>query len=631
MIHDWKIEDFSATEINTKITNRTFEVPTYQRGLVWSNKQREDLVDTIKKGLPFGTLLLYKKDDGRYQIIDGLQRSYAIIKFVTQPTQFFNEDDIDPDVIHKIFGLMGVNTNARIVEDEVKKVLIDWVQSYKSLEDVKGMQFADFAMLLGDKYPTCKNKIREIGNLIKPMMRNYQEICEKISSTRIPAIVLSGSEEYLPVLFERINSKGTQLSKYQIYAATWNSTKYTLDNEYTDIVKYNRDRYDMMLDGTMNLDDYDSTTFLKERQLNAFELCFGIGKYLCNKWPHLFGMSKEDKQVESIGFTIVNGCLGQKNKDVKFLNTILNKKMGQEHINDFLKEIFDAVSITDKALGKFNTFKSNSRSNAGKKPLHTEFQIASIITSVFLMKYADIELDDNEKIKDISFCHNHQKKSWKKTDLKNFKTNVAKIYMMEIFQKRWSGTGDRKMDMVLTNPQYYTKTISKEEFGSALTTWFETMNTERQEFKRIAQPKEQELLFLAALYLPSFSAGQQVDASNYDIEHLATRNLMKKKLDRFDAELRLPISSIGNLCLLPQYANRSKQDKTIYSDTAYLKKSNLSLKEVEDQYTFTTENDLAWLEDDSLTKEQFEYAYMRFIENHFNRMKERLLDHFDNL
>lgn len=49
---------------------------------------------------------------------------------------------------------------------------------------------------------------------------------------------------------------------------------------------------------------------------------------------------------------------------------------------------------------------------------------------------------------------------------------------------------------------------------------------------------------------------------------------MKKHLDKFDGNLRLPISSIGNLCLFSEYTNRSKKDKIIYKDSDYLKKSN---------------------------------------------------------
>ena len=40
--------------------------------------------------------------------------------------------------------------------------------------------------------------------------------------------------------------------------------------------------------------------------------------------------------------------------------------------------------------------------------------------------------------------------------------------------------------------------------------------------------------------------------TKYDIEHLATMNLLKKQLDRFDGDFKLPISLMGNLCLLPE-------------------------------------------------------------------------------
>ena len=89
MKNEWTVEEYKATTIEENITKKVFVVPRYQRGLVWKEQQRFDLVDTIKKGLPFGTLLLYKTSSGTYQIIDGLQRSNAILEFVKNPTQFF--------------------------------------------------------------------------------------------------------------------------------------------------------------------------------------------------------------------------------------------------------------------------------------------------------------------------------------------------------------------------------------------------------------------------------------------------------------------------------------------------------------------------------------------------------------
>lgn len=466
MNNEWKLEEFSAIDIERNIDAEVFTVPRFQRGVVWKEQQRTDLVDTIKKGLPFGTLLLYKdKVTNTYQIIDGLQRSNAIIKFVKNPTQFFDEDDIDISIIRKIVSLADMQGNIQAQEDKVLELLEKWVKnSHKTLSDVESMQFSKFGKVVSDFFPLCKGKEFDIGDLIEPMMQNYKEICKKISDTKIPAIILEGDPDLLPILFERINSKGTQLSKYQIYAATWSGKKYKLNDFFLDIVKANRDRYDLMLDGYGSIDEYNSVVFMNDKELDTFEIAFGFGKYLCNYWPHLFSKSKEEKQVESVGFTLINSCLRMKNKDVKFLNTALNERIGKDNINEFLTKIIDAVKLTDKFVGKFSKFKSNTRANAGERPLHTEFQIVSIITSVFLMKHAQIKRDQGDNIASITFNFSQTNKLWKNDYEKKFKSNVAKTYIMETMQRRWSGTGDKKLDMILINPEYYTKSVTKSEF-----------------------------------------------------------------------------------------------------------------------------------------------------------------------
>ena len=214
---------------------------------------------------------------------------------------------------------------------------------------------------------------------------------------------------------------------------------------------------------------------------------------------------------------------------------------------------------------------------------------------------------------------------------KSFSENVAKRYLLEIFRKKWAGTGNLKLDQVLSIPTLYAEPVSKEEFESFLDNWFNNVNDERAEYTRITAPKEQELAFLSALYLPLFSANQQIDESNYDIEHLATQKLMKTQLARFEGKLRLPVSSIGNLCLLPEYTNRSKKEKTLYEDDEYLMKSKMSVREIEEIYSFTKKEDLEWIHDMNSTLEEFKSYYLNFIEVHFSRMKKILLDNYNNI
>ena len=53
MKNTWKLESFTAEQINENIDKKVFTIPMYQRGVVWSQSQKDILIDTIKKGLPF--------------------------------------------------------------------------------------------------------------------------------------------------------------------------------------------------------------------------------------------------------------------------------------------------------------------------------------------------------------------------------------------------------------------------------------------------------------------------------------------------------------------------------------------------------------------------------------------------
>lgn len=632
MANTWKPETFKPSQIKKNMDNHVFTVPKYQRGIVWTDSKRADLIDTIKKGLPFGSLLLYKDSSGTYQIIDGLQRSDAIVGFVENPAQFFNDDDIDDKVIADIVKEINVAGQQTIVAEKVNSLLKDWVKKCQTLDDVIGMQFSEFGEEVAEEFPTCIGKEGKIGRLVKPMLKAFQDTCSTINDIDIPAIVINGDPDLLPVLFERINSKGTQLSKYQIYAASWNTDNYHISDELKSIVIANRDRYDSMLDGKTSIDDYDSVAFLNNRILNAYEIAFGFGKKICDDYPHLFGTTKDQTQVDSVGFTLINICLGLKNKDAHKMNVKLKNLIGNTNINAFLQKIIECVKYVDKRIGKYNTFKSNSRPDSGKKPLHTEFQICSIIASVFLMKYADITLDSKENISSFSIHLGSINDKWSKSYDSAFKKNASKIYIMEVLQRRWAGTGDKKMDQVLITPNYYTRDITPFDFSNAIDIWFASLNSERSEFGKVTAAKEPELLMLAVVYLMNnFSAEHQLNDSRFDIEHIATKQLMKERLSLFNGELRLPISSFGNLCLLPEYENRSKGKKTLYQDTDYQSKTHLDISYIEKHFSFTKSEDLDWLNDMLLSADEFKEAYYNFIQKRFNCMKGIIMDHFDKI
>ena len=58
MKNTWKLESFTAEQINENIDKKVFTIPMYQRGVVWSQSQKDILIDTIKKRTPIWIIVI---------------------------------------------------------------------------------------------------------------------------------------------------------------------------------------------------------------------------------------------------------------------------------------------------------------------------------------------------------------------------------------------------------------------------------------------------------------------------------------------------------------------------------------------------------------------------------------------
>lgn len=625
-MNTWEQASFTAIEINNNIMNKSFVVPPYQRGYVWSEKQKEQFVDTLKRGLPFGTILLYRDEkENQHQIIDGLQRCTTIYNFINKPAPFFNEDDVEEGLPLQLAKLTGVANYASLANG-IKEHLIDWVhKAFLSMDDVRDMQYIDYAFAFTAFYPSAQGRESDIVRAVRPTLKKFKDLCESLCTVRIPAIVIKGDDDALPEIFERINSKGTQLSKYQIYAATWRK-KYKVDSEkLLGLIKYNKDRYERMSGDGTDIADFNPLTYTRDKKLDLFEIAFALGKLLGNNYPSLFETKKDIKDVDSLGFSLITACVGMKNAHSKNLHTAFEEIVGNQNVNLFLERILQCVDTTQKLIGKFNKFKVNAGNEVG--PLHTEFQIVSLIANIFVARYGVYQKDDNDRIEHFSLSLQSSNPEWE-TYEHQIKNNAWKRYCLDIMNSRWKGSGDKKLDAIVFDTSYYAQTISWVDFEAGIKQWYNAAKLEKREHKRVAPPQEPEKIFFAMLYLPVFTAEDQADQSKYDVEHLMTKNLMKKCLDRYDGQLRLPIGSIGNLCLLPQRENRSKRDKTIYDDSSFLSKSKYTLAQLETKFTFTTRSDLVWVSDETLSKEDFENQYLQYIDGRFETLLAKIKAHY---
>ncbi|MBS0264548.1 MAG: DUF262 domain-containing protein, partial [Planctomycetes bacterium] len=71
------IEAYRLFRTNRFVVNRA-----YQRKLVWNLEEKEKLIDSILKNFPIPLMLFLQRSDGKFEIIDGMQRLNAILSFI---------------------------------------------------------------------------------------------------------------------------------------------------------------------------------------------------------------------------------------------------------------------------------------------------------------------------------------------------------------------------------------------------------------------------------------------------------------------------------------------------------------------------------------------------------------------
>ena len=67
--------------------------PKYQREFVYGEKERNAVIQTISSGFPLNTMYWAKTDDGRYELMDGQQRTISICRYAAESERTFAVDE----------------------------------------------------------------------------------------------------------------------------------------------------------------------------------------------------------------------------------------------------------------------------------------------------------------------------------------------------------------------------------------------------------------------------------------------------------------------------------------------------------------------------------------------------------
>ena len=337
-----------------------------------------------------------------------------------------------------------------------------------------------------------------------------------------------------------------------------------------------------------------------KKEVNAFEYLFGLGKYLVAKYDMLrFNFNLPDDAINTIAYEIVNACLNNSDK----ISTLYKNIYSIVNINSFEKALCKSIEFVNDSIAVITRFKGNMRT--GTKLFHSKYQIISMISTAFRAMFKEGN-------------YNCFADSW--NDMQHtLSLNFKQYYVYDIITNEWSAGGTQK---VYVAGKRYVNEISPRAWRTALDGFFDR-SMERIESKQIANPRSGEYVILNCIYLNTFTAMDQLSIDKFDVEHIAPKEQMRRLISDCHGS-GLPISCIANLCYLPEYANRSKQDKNFYQDTKYLQKINVTLDDIEKRFSFTQKEDLEWMDIAFQSQDDFDLLkrfYTEFCTTRFTYMK----------
>lgn len=57
--------------------------PAYQREFIYGNKERDAVIKTVRQGFPLNTMYWAKTNDGKFELMDGQQRTISVCQYIT--------------------------------------------------------------------------------------------------------------------------------------------------------------------------------------------------------------------------------------------------------------------------------------------------------------------------------------------------------------------------------------------------------------------------------------------------------------------------------------------------------------------------------------------------------------------
>lgn len=537
----------------------TLKIPRIQRNLVWTNKQKNSLQDTISNNFPFGVILISEVGSEQY-IIDGLQRTTTIM-------------EIYKNIFKNLSSKSLIDYVKWAAEDTIKqfedKSIYDWNKAKKLMIEllpksmnIKGKIRIDSTEFGEAFYRKYQEKISENDDLLEDYIwkwwagRIYLKVDKwlDIKTYKIPYIIFEGTPDQTRKLFERINTKGTKLDKTDILRSQWSVINMEFDdseqirmiNEIDDnfekIALHSGGKYEK----TNSLSPFDVIWYIFHDVLSdniSIHISSIFIKNISSEGKKIKQIVGFDSLINLIKFHLLISEEAIENQldfnDDEIGDKLKENIKTQDDVDIIIKNLKKSVEIYYEIFHLFSNFRGNKLSKNDDSYLPGKSYTIAILGNIYSSVFED------EGLKINKFVTKHQSK---------FRIR----YIYDLISENFNSGSSVKAFLSMKN-KFYLNGIDFENFESEINSF----HNKSKSIKEENNFKEKSITLMYYLFMRDVNLHDN-SSEIFENDHL----IPKSKLKNF-----MGVTHFANLSLLKSADNRDKSDdldiKYIYDDQMY--------------------------------------------------------------
>lgn len=493
------------------------KLPRFQRKLVWPKSKKDQFINTLHEGLPFGSVLVYpesQEPDADLLIIDGQQRLSTIIEFNSDRLAFWKPLNQDT----YLSALASIN-EALPGELQLSESQFDNLLRRNKLD------LDDWLDDIDDK--SSRKTVRAQFGTIEKALAEYVDL----SSLLIPAIKFIGDKSLIAEVFSRLNQGGIKLSKYQVFSAAWIHTQIKLSTSglQSAILDNVKKHYTSMGEGAaFELDGFSEDLLSATRIITLSDLATALGMFL---QEHLKALAPQtDNKISELGYGLLGVAVDLDNRKLGHL--VDYSDYIQANLQHILEKTDRICSNLQDVFSKMLKVVKANKNDEYARALSTNFKTLSYFAALW---YLDPESEDY------------------RSTLKNIKAH----YLLDALTGVWSSAGDQRLleYQPSSKKRDYLTPVSASDLEAAFDQWLAS-NVAGIRFS--SETKAIITIHANLTYL----ATTVPNGESFELEHIIAKKFIEAASDT--TKKGLFGNSIGNCMFLPKGINNRKKAKTLY-------------------------------------------------------------------